>query len=135
MTTMALSCSKKAISIFERNFIKNNGDFYCLNCLHFFRTKHERESHKKVCEKKYFCNVIMPSEDTKIWEFNQYQKSAKASFIVYAGFQCIIGKTDWCRKNPKNSSSTKNEHITSCFSMTAIERGKDCMKKFCQFWR
>ena len=33
----------------------------------------------------------------------------------------------------KNSSSTKNKHITSGFSLTTIERGKDCMKKFCQF--
>ena len=29
---------------------KNNGDFYCLNCLHSFRTKSKLESHKKVCE-------------------------------------------------------------------------------------
>ena len=26
---------------------KNNGDFYCLNCLHSFRTKNKLESHKK----------------------------------------------------------------------------------------
>ena len=34
--------------------------------------KNKLESHKKVCENKNFCNVIMPSEDTKILEFNQY---------------------------------------------------------------
>ena len=43
----------------------------CLNCLHSFRTKNKLESHKKVCNNKDFCNVIMPSEDTKILEFNQ----------------------------------------------------------------
>ena len=74
----------------------------------------------------------MPFADTKIWEFNQYQKSDKAPFIDYASLQCIIEKTDGCRKNPRNSSSTKNEHITSGFSMTTIERGKDCMKTFCK---
>ena len=26
----------------------------------------------------------MPSEDTKILEFNQYQKSDEASFIIYS---------------------------------------------------
>ena len=26
------------------------GDFYCLNCLHSFRTKNKLELHKKVCE-------------------------------------------------------------------------------------
>ena len=35
-------------------------------------------------ENKDFCNVVMPSEDTKILEFNQHQISHKASFIIYA---------------------------------------------------
>ena len=43
---------------------KNNGD--CVNCLHSYRTINKIEFHKKVCENKDFCNVIMPSEDTKI---------------------------------------------------------------------
>ena len=33
---------------------KNNDDFYCLNCLHSFRTKNKLESHKNVCEKNIF---------------------------------------------------------------------------------
>ena len=37
---------------------------------------------------KDFCNIITPSEDTKILEFNQYQKSDKASII--AGIECLI---------------------------------------------
>ena len=63
---------------------KHHGDFYCLNCLHSFATENKRESHKKVCEKQIFCYVGMPSKDTKKLEFNQYQKSDKASFVVYA---------------------------------------------------
>ena len=30
----------------------------------------------------------MPSEDTKILELNQYQKSDRAPFIVYADLEC-----------------------------------------------
>ena len=45
---------------------KHHSDFYCLNCLHSFATEKKIESHKKVCENKDFCNVIKPSEDTKI---------------------------------------------------------------------
>ena len=33
---------------------------------------------------KIFCGVVMPSEDTKILEFNQYQKADKTLFIIYA---------------------------------------------------
>ena len=65
-----------------------------MNCLHSFRTKNKPESRKKVHQNKDFCNVIMPSEDTKILEFNHYQKSDKASFITYTDLECIIEKTD-----------------------------------------
>ena len=47
-----------------------------------------------------FCNVTMPSEDTKILEFSQSQKSDKAPFIIYADRGCIRGKIDGCKNNP-----------------------------------
>ena len=62
--------------------------------------KNKLQSHKKVRENKDFCNVIMPFEDTKILEFNQYQKSDKAPFIIYADLECIIEKIDGCKDNP-----------------------------------
>ena len=85
----------------------------------------------------------MPSEDTKILEFNQYKKSEKALFIIYADLECIIEKIDGCKNNPENSSTTKESaHFLSGFSMSTISffrsienehdvyRSKDCMKKF-----
>ena len=38
----------------------------------------------------------MSSEDTKMLEFNQYQKSDKAPFIIYVHLECIIEKIDEC---------------------------------------
>ena len=58
----------------------------------------------------------MPSKDTKILEFNQYQKSDKAPFIIYAGLECLIQKFDECKNNPENSFTTKvRKHIPSGF--------------------
>ena len=54
--------------------LKNNSNFYYLNCLYSFRTKSKPQPHKRVCKIKNFCNLIMLSEDTKLLEFNQYQK-------------------------------------------------------------
>ena len=48
---MTLSCSKLSV-LLRRIPSKHNGDVYCLNCLHSFRTKSKLES--------------------KILEFNQY---------------------------------------------------------------
>ena len=88
----------------------------------------------------------MPSEETKILEINQYHKSDKAPFIIYADLECLIGKFDGCKNNPENSNTAKvGEQIPSDFSMSTISsfksiekkhdvcRGKDYMKTFCEF--
>ena len=69
---MAFSRVKKTASIIIRNNTAHDDDFYCLVYLHSFRTKNKLGSHKKVCESKDFCNAVMPSEETRILEFNQY---------------------------------------------------------------
>ena len=76
---MALSCTKKTISIIKGfiTVIRRNITVIPDS----FRTKSKLESHEKVCESKDFCNVIMPSEETKILEINQYQKSDKAPVL------------------------------------------------------
>ena len=95
---------KKLSALLRGITSKNNGDFYCVNCLHSFRTKNNLKSHKKACENKDFCSIIMPSQDTKILEFGQYQKSDKAPFIIYADLERMIDKLDGCKNNPENSS-------------------------------
>ena len=52
-------------------------------------TKNKFESHKKESEKKDFCSIIMLSDDTKILECNQCQKSDKAPFLIYVDLQCL----------------------------------------------
>ena len=43
----------KIISIVKSNSIKNNGNCYCLNCLHLFRTKKKLIRVKNYLEKKW----------------------------------------------------------------------------------
>ena len=40
-------------------------------------------------------------------EFNQYQRSDKAPFIIYADLECLIEKIDGCKNIPENSFITK----------------------------
>ena len=119
-----------------------------MNCLHSIRIKNKLQSHKKVCQNNNFCNIVMSSESSKTLEFNQYKKSNRATFIIYANLQSLIKKTDGCKNNPENSSTRKvGERISSDFSMPTIlsfksienkhdvYKGKDCMKKFCESLR
>ena len=97
---MVLFCSKKTISIIKGNN-KHNSDFYWLNCLPSFATENKHKSHKIIFENKDFCNIVMPSENTKILEFNQYQKFDKALFIFYADLECLKEKIYESKKNPE----------------------------------
>ena len=49
----------------------------------------------------------MPSEDTEILEFNQYQKSNQAIFIIYADLECLTEKIDGCKNNPETRVKQK----------------------------
>ena len=109
---MTLSCTKKTLCIIKKNNIKHHGDFYCLNCLHSFRTENKFECHEKVCKNKDFFGIVMSSEKDNILEFNQYMKSDKMPYIIYADIESLIKKIDGCANNPENSSTTKiGEHI------------------------
>ena len=88
----------------------------------------------------------MLSDDIKILELNHSQKFNKAPFKIYADLECLIEKIDGCKNNPEDTSTTKeSEHIQSGFSTSTISsfrsienkldvcRGKNCMRKFCEF--
>ena len=137
---------KKPLALLKEVTSKDHGNFYCLCCFDSFATKNKFELHKRKCENKDFCNIIMHSEDTTISKFNQYQKSDKAPSIAYADLECIVENTDECKNNPKNLSTTKlSEHIPLGFSMSIISsirsienkrdvyRGNDCLDKSLEF--
>ena len=71
---------------------KHNGDFYCLNCLHSFRTENKLQSHETVCKNKTFCGMVMSSEKNNILEFIQYMKSDNIPYIIYADIESLVKK-------------------------------------------
>ena len=119
-----------------------------MNCLHSFKTENKLKSREKVCKNKDFCGTTMPSEKDNILEFNQYMKSDKMLYIIYADIKSLIKKIDVCSNNLETSSTTKiAEHIACGYSMStilafnnmenkhALYRGEDCMKRFCESLR
>ena len=97
----------------------NNGNFYCLNCFHAYRTEHKLKKHKKICENHDYCHVEMPNEDNKIIKYNQGEKSIRSPFIIYADLGCLLKKISTCYNNLEESSSTTeiNKHIPSGYSL------------------
>ena len=104
---LAFSCSKKLSALLRRITFIHDGDFVCLNCLHSFKTENNFKPIEKVCKDKDFCGILMPSEKDNILGFNQYMKSDKMLYIIYADIESFIKKIDGCANNPEKFSTTK----------------------------
>ena len=96
---------KKKLSALIQRII---GGFYCLNCLHSFRRENKLENKlEKVYKHKDFCGIATPSEKGNILKFNQYMKSDKMPYIIYADIESLIKIIDGCTNNPEDSTTTK----------------------------
>ena len=87
----------KKLSALLRGITSNNhGDFYCLNCLHSYRTKEGLKKHEEVCNNHDYCYVKMPDEFKKILKYNPGEMSLKVPFMIYADLECLLRKIDSC---------------------------------------
>ena len=105
---------KELSALLHRIASKNKGDLYCLNCLHSFITENKLKYHENVCKNKDFCRIVMSKEKDNKSKFNQYMKSNKIPYIIYADIAFLIKKIDECGSNPENFSTTKIHEYISC---------------------
>ena len=126
--------------------IKSNhdGDFYCLNCLHSFRTDNALKKHERLCENNDYCSVEMPTKLNKILKYNHSEKSLKTPFVIYVDLECLLSKQKPCQNNPYESYTERKAIHEPCGHSLGLAcsfdskgdkrsfyRGKDCIKKFC----
>ena len=108
---------KILFTLLRRTTSTNNGDFYCLNCLHTFRTENKLKDRENICKDHDYCYLKMPNENNKILKYNTEEKSMKAPFVIYADLESLLEKMRTCHNNPKKSSTAKvNKHTASGFS-------------------
>ena len=91
---------------------KHNGHYYCINCLHPFRTEEKLKSHENLCKNHDYCHVKMPKRS--ISKCNHGEKSWKTPFTIYADTDSLLEKIDICHNNPKNSLKTNANKHTAC---------------------
>ena len=56
----------------------------------------------------------MPSEKDKMLNFNQYMKSDKMPYIIYAGIESLIKKIAGCANNPESFSTKRLGELVPC---------------------
>ena len=65
----------------------------------------------------------MSYKKCNISKFNQYMKSDKTLFAIYADFESYIKEIDGCVNNPEKSSTTKKgEHVLCRCSMSTEQK-------------
>ena len=67
----------------------NNGDFYCLGCLHSSRTDNALKKHESLCDNHDYCHVEIPAKDNNTLKYNHREKSLKLPYTFYANFECF----------------------------------------------
>ena len=76
--------TKSLSRLFRGITANNNGDFYCLNCLHSFWTDNALKRHERLCENNDYCSVEMPTKFNKTLKYNYGGKSLRVPFVIYA---------------------------------------------------
>ena len=82
---------KSLSALFRGITSTNNGDFYCLNCFHSYRTLNKLKKHERVCNNHDYCCTGMPKDHEKI-KYLPGKKSLKAPSIAYVDLECILSK-------------------------------------------
>ena len=70
---------KKLSPLLRRITSNHDGDFYCLNSFHSYRTKEKLKKHEKVCNNHDYYYVKMPNEYEKNIKIQPWRKVIKSS--------------------------------------------------------
>ena len=140
---------KKPTKSISRSFrgitSNNNGDFYCLSCLHSFRTDNALRKHERLCNNHKYCNVVMPAKVKNIFTYNHGEKSLKVAHVIYMDLECLFIKTQSSQNNPEESYTERSAIHEACDYLIDLVtsydpdknrhifyRGKYCTKKLCK---
>ena len=109
---------KNISGLLRRITSNHDGDFYCLNYFHSYKTEKKLKKHQRICRNHDFCYVKMPDENNKILKYNPGEKSLKHPFIIYADLECLLEKIDTCYNSPEKSYTEKKaKHKPSGYAL------------------
>ena len=103
---------------------KHDGDHYCMNCLHSFRTKKALKNHERLCDDHDYRKIIMSEEGKNTLKYHYGTKSLKMEHAMYLKYhygtkslkmehamyldlECTLIKHDTCANDPNNSYTEK----------------------------
>ena len=91
--------------------------FYCLRCLNSFYTAESLQKHELYCSNHDVVKIELPNEENNTLSFNNYNKSMRVPFVIYADFEAFTQKLDddKPRDNKYSYTSQYEKHSPSGF--------------------
>ena len=91
--------------------------FYCLRCLNSFYTAESLQKHELYCSNHDVVKIELPNEENNTLSFNNYNKSMRVPFVIYADFEAFTQKLDDDKPRDNKSSYTSQyeKHSPSGF--------------------
>ena len=105
-----------------REIIPNHDrDFYCLNCLHSFRTDNALKKHERLCDNNDYYRVEMPTQFNKTLKYIYGEKSLRTPFVIYVNLECLLLKQQSCQNNPNESYTERKAIHKPCgYALTLV---------------
>ena len=102
---------RSLLRLFRGITSNNQGDFYCLGCLHSFHTDNALKKHERLCGNNNYCYVEITSESNSTLKYNHGEKSLKVPFAIYADLEHLLIKQQSCQNNPNDSYTEKKLYM------------------------
>jgi hypothetical protein len=124
----------------------HNSMHCCKRCLQGYRTEKCLSKHNEYCLQHGAKKIELPKPGSEV-KFQNYKRSLRVPFAVYADFESLIKPIDTCKADPRGSyTNTCQKHILSSFcykivttdnshkgdlvSFTAVNRSEDVAQIF-----
>ena len=78
---------KNVKGLYRGVFSNNHGDFYCMNCVHTYRTRGALKKHERLCLNHKHCHIKLPDKDNNILSYTGDDKSIRSPHITYADLE------------------------------------------------
>lgn len=72
----------------------NIKSYHCERCLQIFYNEKRLEVHENDCKNMNSCRINLPDSKNNILKFEDYKKSEKVPFVIYADFECLLEPTE-----------------------------------------
>src|SRR5271169_20717 len=108
-------CLIKSLSKLLRSQTGDNTLHFCRRCLNGFRNLNSLAKHNEYCSQHDAVKPQLPEPGTML-QFENYNRSMRVPFIVYADFESFIKPIGSCQPNPGESYTNKyQKHTPSSF--------------------